>query len=65
VILHSLYPDEDRVTVTVEGSNRARVTLYLPAAQLHRLRDSLAAVIAELEAERAALTDPETTDSAA
>jgi hypothetical protein len=64
-IHHTLYAAENRVTVTFEGANGVRVTLFLSAAQLHRLRDRLTAVIAEFEAERTALTSPKTTDSAA
>jgi hypothetical protein len=38
-----VYAAEDRATVTLEGANSARVTLFLPAAQLHRLHDRLTA----------------------
>ena len=63
-ISHRLYVAEDRVTVTLEGTNFARLTLYLPHAELLRLRDTLTAVALELDDERAAL-DPGVTNSAA
>ena len=69
VISHQCYPGEGRATVAFEGTNSAIVTLFLPRAELARLRDALTAVIAELDtevdAERAALDESGVTDSAA
>jgi hypothetical protein len=53
-ISHRLYPDDDRVTVTVEGSDAAHVTLYLPRPELLRLRDTLTAMARELAGAQAA-----------
>ena len=73
VISHQCYPGEGRATVAFEGTNSAIVTLFLPRAEVARLRDALTAVIAELDteldaevdAERAALDESGVTDSAA
>jgi hypothetical protein len=51
---HRLYPGDDRVTVTVQGSNAAQVTLFLPRTELLRLRDTLTAVAGELIGAQAA-----------
>jgi hypothetical protein len=60
---------EGRATVAFEGTNSATVTLFLPRAEVARLRDALTAVIAELDAEvdaeRVALDESGVTDSAA
>jgi hypothetical protein len=53
-IAHRLYPGEDRVTVTVHGTNSAQVTLYLPHTELLRLRDTLTAIAGELIGAQAA-----------
>jgi hypothetical protein len=53
-ISHRLYPDDDRVTVTVQGTNAAHVTLFLPRPELLRLRDTLTAVARELAGAQAA-----------
>jgi hypothetical protein len=50
--------------VTVEGPNSARVTLYLPHAQLLRLRNTLTAIAAELDTAQSA-DGPGVTNSAA
>ena len=61
---HHVYPEADRVTVTVSGTNNADVTLYLPRAELRRLRDALSAIADELDAQRRAC-DVGMTNSAA
>ena len=65
-ISHRLYPGEDRVTVTVEGTNSAHVTLFLPRPELLRLRDTLTAVAAGAgRGAQAAPSPTGVTDSAA
>ena len=61
---HHVYAEADRVTVTVAGTNNADVTLYLPRAELGRLRDALSAIADELDAQRRAC-DVGMTNSAA
>jgi hypothetical protein len=63
-ISHRWYRAEDRVTVSFEGTNMARLTLYLPREELLRLRDTLAAIALEIEDERKTLP-PGMTNSAA
>lgn len=52
-VRHVLYPEEARATVDVAGSG-GQVTVFAERAELVRVRDALAAVVAELDAARAA-----------
>jgi hypothetical protein len=60
----TVYPAESRATLSLEGSGLTDVTLFAYRPELVRLRDVLAALVAELDEKRAALDEHET-DSAA
>lgn len=63
VIRHHWYPADERVTVTFEGTGGgSHMTLFLPRAELVRLRDTLTAIIAEFDTvtETGTKTDPKT-----
>jgi hypothetical protein len=55
----TVYPAENRVTVSLEGSGLTDVTLFAYRPELVRLRDVLAALVAELDDKRAALDEHE------
>jgi hypothetical protein len=50
-----VYVDEDRATLRIDGSGGG-VTLYADRSDLARLRDALADVLADLNAQRTTLT---------
>ena len=63
VIRHHWYPADERVTVTFEGADGgSHMTLFLPRAELVRLRDTLTAMIAEFDtvSKTVTKTDPKT-----
>jgi len=52
-----VYPGENRVTVSLEGSGLTDVTLFADRAELVRLRDALSAVLTDLDEQRGALAE--------
>ncbi|GAA1187495.1 hypothetical protein [Pseudonocardia alaniniphila] len=56
---YTVYPAENRATVSLEGSGLTNVTLFAERPELVRLRDALAALVAELDEKRAALNEHE------
>jgi hypothetical protein len=54
----TVYPGEDRVTVSLEGSGLTDVTLFADRLELVRLRDALSAALTDLDAQRGALAEP-------
>jgi hypothetical protein len=54
----TVYPAQNRVTVSLEGSGLTDVTLFADRPELVRLRDALSAVLTDLDEQRAALAEP-------